>query len=103
MGKWMDLVGSTGLVEPPSPLPTADNSRTTPLLKSDQSDQSPADRARDSRLHPCPGCEAQGRPKWIPIIWQRCAVCDAARPVVLPLDQWDAESARALIQATLRG
>jgi hypothetical protein len=34
--------------------------------------------ADDSRLHPCPGCAAQGTRKLIPTCWATCAVCRSA-------------------------
>jgi hypothetical protein len=60
------------------------------------------DQPDDPRLHPCPTCALQGRSKLIPRLWERCAVCDGAHPAVLPIDQWDAAAANALIAHTLR-
>jgi hypothetical protein len=62
----------------------------------------PTAQVDNPRLHPCPECAAQGRQRQIPALWQRCAVCEAARPVVLPVDVWSDDDARALIAAGLR-
>jgi hypothetical protein len=105
MGKWMTRAAlvepslTNGVAQAP---PSAVDFPATCLHQSYKRDQSPADPEHDPRLHACPGCAAQGRQKWIPNLWQRCAACEAARPVVLPLDEWSADDARALIAAGLR-